>query len=83
MRVAILLNLGRAEQALALIGEMEEKVEGAEWNNISQPRRLYKAHGLALLGREGPGGAAAVLRDCPALPYDLAARGLPAAATDP
>ncbi len=40
MRVAILLNLGRAEQALALIGEMEEKVEGAEWNNISQPRRL-------------------------------------------
>ncbi|HBN9625768.1 TPA: hypothetical protein L3906_001404 [Pseudomonas aeruginosa] len=52
MRVAILLNLGRAEQALALIGEMEEKVEGAEWNNISQPRRLYKAHGLALLGRD-------------------------------
>ncbi|WP_447532141.1 hypothetical protein, partial [Pseudomonas aeruginosa] len=45
-----LLNLGRAEQALAQIGEMEEKVDGAERNNISQPRRLYKAHGQALLG---------------------------------
>ncbi|MGV8268592.1 hypothetical protein ACV334_39430, partial [Pseudomonas aeruginosa] len=52
MRVTFLLTLWRAEQALALIGEMEDTVEGAEWNNISRPRSLYKAHGLALLGRD-------------------------------
>ncbi len=39
--------------------------------------------GVAGARRGGPGGAAAVLRDCPALSYDLAARRLPAAATDP
>ncbi|MBB4132306.1 hypothetical protein [Xanthomonas sp. 3075] len=54
MRISILLALGRAEEALALVEEREREAarEGAEWANCSQPRRLQKARALALLHRD-------------------------------
>ncbi|CAH2707558.1 hypothetical protein NCPPB1935_07265 [Xanthomonas campestris pv. nigromaculans] len=54
MRISILLSLGRAEEALALIEQREREAarEGAEWANCSQPRRLQKARALALLHRD-------------------------------
>ncbi|MBB5736918.1 tetratricopeptide (TPR) repeat protein [Xanthomonas arboricola] len=54
MRISILLSLGRAEDALALIEQREREAarEGAEWANCSQPRRLQKARALALLHRD-------------------------------
>ncbi|MCP3040289.1 hypothetical protein K6X12_14505 [Xanthomonas euvesicatoria pv. allii] len=54
MRISILLALGRAQEALALVEQRERDAarEGAEWANCSQPRRLQKARALALLQRD-------------------------------
>ncbi len=54
MRISILLALGRAQDALALVEQRERDAarEGAEWANCSQPRRLQKARALALLQRD-------------------------------
>ena len=48
----ILLALGRHEEALARIEEMEAENEGFEWRNISLPRSLQKAEALAGLERD-------------------------------
>ena len=86
MRVAILLNLGRAEQALAPDRRDGGRRSRARSGTTSASRGVctrptaWRCWGAT---REAPGGAAAVLRDCPALSYDLAARRLLAAATDP
>lgn len=47
----LLLEVGRADEALARIEAEEAAAEGVEWRNIEQPRTILKARALAMLGR--------------------------------
>lgn len=52
VRIHALLAMDRPADALLLIESLEEKADGPEWKNTTQPRDLAKALAYAKLGRD-------------------------------